>query len=224
MRRRQFITLLVGATAAWPLAARAQQTERIRRIGFLHGLAESDPEAQARISAFREGLAALGWIEGRNISIDYRFAGGDPARAQAIVAELVGSVPDLIVGNSTPIVAELKKATNSIPVVFAVLNDPVGQGLIASLARPSSKSSRASRSSSSRSSGGGWNCSKRWHPACIGSRSCSTRRPRLIMQSSCVRSRLFHDRSPSNSPQPRFGTRPRSKRPSPRSRASQTAA
>jgi putative tryptophan/tyrosine transport system substrate-binding protein len=101
LKRRDFITLIGGAAAAWPLAARAQQPERMRRIGFLHGLAEDDPEAQARIGAFREALAALGWIEGRNISIDYRFAGGDPARAEAIVADVVGSAPDLIVAHST---------------------------------------------------------------------------------------------------------------------------
>jgi putative tryptophan/tyrosine transport system substrate-binding protein len=134
MRRRDFITLLGGAAAAWPLAARAQQG--MRRIGFLHGLAESDPEDQARIAAFQQGLAALGWIEGRNISIDHRFASGDPAHAQTIVTEMVRAAPDLIVAMSTPVVAALKQATSTIPIVFAVLNDPVGQGLIASLARP----------------------------------------------------------------------------------------
>jgi len=135
IRRREFITL-VGGTAAWPLAARAQRNERVRRIAFLHGLADSDLEAIARIGAFREGLAALGWIEGRNISIDHRFAAGDPTRVQAIVAEVVSLAPDLIVGSSTIVIASLKSATTSIPVVFAVVNDPVGQGLIASLARP----------------------------------------------------------------------------------------
>ena len=136
MKRGDFITLLGGAAMAWPVAARAQQPDRVRRIAFLHGLAESDPEAQARIGAFREGLAALGWIEGRNISVDHRFAAGDPTRAQAIVAEVVGLVPDLIVGSSTVVIASLKSATISIPVVFNVVNDPVGQGLIASLAHP----------------------------------------------------------------------------------------
>jgi putative ABC transport system substrate-binding protein len=135
IRRREFITV-VGVAASWPLAARAQQPERTRRIAYLHGLAESDAEAQTRIIAFRQSLGALGWIEGRNINIDYRFAGGDPVRAQAIAADVVGSAPDLIVGNSTAILTALKRATSSIPVVFAVVNDPVGQGLIASLARP----------------------------------------------------------------------------------------
>jgi len=136
MRRREFIALLGGATAAWPFAAGAQQPDRMRRIGFVHRLAESDPEDQARIAAFQQGLSALGWIEGRNISINHRFASGDPARAQAIVTEMVHTAPDLIVGQSTPVVAALKQATRTIPIVFAGLNDPVGQGLIASLARP----------------------------------------------------------------------------------------
>ena len=135
MRRRQFIAALGGAVA-WPLTARAQPSKKTRRLSYLHGLAENDPEAQARIVAFQQALAALGWIEGRNITIDHRFAGGDPARAQAIAADVVDSAPDLIISNSTPVLAAIKSATTSIPVVFAVVNDPVGQGLIASLARP----------------------------------------------------------------------------------------
>jgi putative ABC transport system substrate-binding protein len=135
MKRRDIITLLVGA-AAWPLAARAQQPGGMRRIGFLQGLAESDPEAQARSVAFRQELEALGWTEGRNIRIDYRFARGNAARAQAYAAELVGSAPDLIVAHSSPVVAALKQATSTIPIVIAVVNDPVGQGFVASLARP----------------------------------------------------------------------------------------
>jgi putative ABC transport system substrate-binding protein len=135
MRRREFITLLGGA-AVWPLAAPAQQRERIRRIGFLQGLAESDPEAQARTAGFRQELEALGWMEGRNIRIDYRFAGGSAARVQAYAAELVNSAPDLIVAHSSPVVAALKQATSTIPIVIAVVNDPLGQGFVTSLARP----------------------------------------------------------------------------------------
>jgi putative ABC transport system substrate-binding protein len=136
MRRREFMAL-VGGAAAWPLAARAQQSRQIRRIGFIMGgTEESDPESHVRITAFREGLAALGWIEGRNIRIDYRFGGGDPDRIGDVVAELVRSGPDLIVANTTAATAALQQATNTIPVVFAVVNDPVGQGLISSLARP----------------------------------------------------------------------------------------
>src|SRR5207248_709571 len=126
MTRREFITLLGGAATAWPLAARAQQGERIRRIGFLQGLAESDPEAQARTAGFRQELEALGWMEGRNIRIDYRFAGGSAARVQAYAAEMVNSAPDLIVAHSSPVVAALKQATSTIPIVIAVVNDPLG--------------------------------------------------------------------------------------------------
>src|SRR5215468_2060111 len=96
IRRRKFLaTLLGGGVIAWPLAARAQQGERMRRVGLLQGLAESDPETQARTVAFRQGLEALGWTEGRNIRIDYRFAGGDPARIEAYAVELVNAAPDL---------------------------------------------------------------------------------------------------------------------------------
>jgi putative tryptophan/tyrosine transport system substrate-binding protein len=136
-RRREFILFLGAAAVILPLAARAQRSERIRRIGvIMGGTEENDPESQARITAFKEGLAALGWTEGRNIRIDYRFGGGDPDRIGNIVAELVRSGPDLIVANTTAATAALKQATNTIPVVFAVVNDPVGQGLISSLARP----------------------------------------------------------------------------------------
>jgi ABC-type uncharacterized transport system substrate-binding protein len=127
MNRREFITLLGGAAATWPLASRAQQPERMRRIGFLHGLVEDDPEPQARINAFRHGLEALGWREGRNIHVDYRFARGDAGLAQAHADELVSLAPELIVGLSTPVTAALKQATRTIPIIFAVVTDPVGQ-------------------------------------------------------------------------------------------------
>jgi putative ABC transport system substrate-binding protein len=135
MRRREFIGLIGGA-AAWPLKVVAQQTEHVRRIGFLLGINENDPEARTRIAAFREGLEATGWTEARNIRIDYRFAGGDPERVRAHVEELVAFAPDVIVAQSTPVVAALKRATSTIPIVFVVVNDPVGQGLVKSLARP----------------------------------------------------------------------------------------
>jgi putative tryptophan/tyrosine transport system substrate-binding protein len=135
MQRREFVGL-VGGAAAWPLAARAQQGGRIRRIGLLQWLAESDPETQARTLAFRQALKALGWTEGRNISIDYRFAGGDLARVQAYAVELVNAAPDLIVAVSTPAAAALQQATRTIPIVLAVVNDPLDQGFVASLARP----------------------------------------------------------------------------------------
>ena len=135
MRRREFMGLIGGA-AAWPLKVVAQQTEHVRRIGFLLGLTENDPEARTRIAAFREGLEATGWTEARNIRIDYRFAGGDPERVRAHVEELVAFAPDVIVAQSTPVVAALKRATSTIPIVFVAVNDPVGQGLVKSLARP----------------------------------------------------------------------------------------
>src|SRR5262249_44278475 len=138
MRRREFIGSLIGTAVAWPLAVRAQHPAGMRRVGFLIGAGEeNDPESQDRIRAFQQGLEALGWVEGRNIKIDYRFAGGDSARVQANVAELVVSAPDLILANSSPVVGELKQATRSIPIVFAMVNDPVGQGFVASLAQPS---------------------------------------------------------------------------------------
>ena len=117
-------------------AARAQQTERVRRVAFLHGLPEGDPEARARVTAFRQELETLGWKEGRNIEIAHRFSGADVARIQAYVTELVSAAPDLIVASSTPVITALKQATSTIPIIFALLNDPVGQGIVASLARP----------------------------------------------------------------------------------------
>jgi putative tryptophan/tyrosine transport system substrate-binding protein len=136
MRRRDFISLLGGAAIACPLAARAQHPERMRRAAFLHPLAENDPEVQDRITAFRQGLEMLGWTENRNIQIKHRFAGGDFARIQAYTTELVNSAPDIIIASSTPVLAALKQATSTVPIVFSVVNDPLGQGFVASLARP----------------------------------------------------------------------------------------
>jgi ABC-type uncharacterized transport system substrate-binding protein len=134
--RREFITLLGGAVVAWPLVARAQQPARMRRVVFLHALAEHDPEVQARIAAFRQGLETFGWTENRNIQIEHRYSAGDLAQMQAHTAELVSSAPDLIVASSTPVIASLKHAIHTTPIVFAMLNDPVGQGFVASLSRP----------------------------------------------------------------------------------------
>ena len=130
--------MLLGATAVLlPITARAQQDDRIKRIGVLLGATtEHDPESEARVAAFRVGLEQLGWFEGRNVRIDYRFAGGDADRIRSYVAELVKSAPDLIVANSSPIIAELKRATGTIPIVFAIVNDPVSQGFVTSLAHP----------------------------------------------------------------------------------------
>jgi putative ABC transport system substrate-binding protein len=133
MNRREVITLLGGAAATWPLAARAQQADRVRRIGLL---IETDPIGQERVEALRRGLREFGWVEGRNLEILLRWSGVDVARIQEYTAELVHVAPDLIVANATPVVAALKRATQSIPIVFVVVNDPVAQGIVSSVARP----------------------------------------------------------------------------------------
>jgi putative ABC transport system substrate-binding protein len=138
VRRREFISLLAGAAATaahlQPLAARAQQP--MRRVGVLMGVTESDPEGRARLAAFRQGLAELGWTDGRNLRVEYRWAGGDLDRIRAYAAELVALAPDVIVGNGTPVLAALREATRSIPIVFVMVNDPIRQGFISNLARP----------------------------------------------------------------------------------------
>jgi putative ABC transport system substrate-binding protein len=136
MRRREFITLLGGAAVAWPLAATAQQPEQMRRIGVLIGSAESDPESLLRTTAFEQRLAEIGWMSGRNVRIDYRWAGGDPGDMQALAKELVESQPDVILASSTPVVAALVRETRTIPIVFVVVSDPIGSGFVASLPRP----------------------------------------------------------------------------------------
>ena len=136
MQRRRFMTLLGGSAAAWPLLARAQQSERIRHIGVLMTLDEHDAEGQARLEALHQGLNQLGWAAGKNLAITYRWAAGDIARLKADAAELVALSPDLIIANSTPALAALHTATTTIPVVFVMVVDPVGLGYIASLARP----------------------------------------------------------------------------------------
>src|SRR5215470_893403 len=134
MKRREFITLLGGA-AALPLAARAQQGEHMRRIGLLMGAAD-DAEGQARMTALKQGLQDLGWTDGRNIQIETRFGGADAGRIRAQAAELVALAPDVLVGQTTPVIRALRQATSSIPIVMAAVNDPVEQGLVSSLAHP----------------------------------------------------------------------------------------
>jgi putative ABC transport system substrate-binding protein len=135
MRRREFITLLGGA-AAWPIAARAQPPERVRRVGVLIAYAENDPEAQGRLAVFRQALQKLGWAEGRNVQFEVRWTAADANRRQTFAAELVRQKPDVIVANTAPVVAALKQATSTIPIVYASGGDPVASGLVASLARP----------------------------------------------------------------------------------------
>jgi putative tryptophan/tyrosine transport system substrate-binding protein len=136
MNRREFLTLLGGVAAVWPLAARAQQGGQVRRLGVLMASSESDPMGQARIAAFRQALADLGWREGSNLKIEWRWTGGDIERVRDYAAELMRLGPDVIIANGTPSVAAIKHATTTIPIVFTVVNDPVAQGFIASMAHP----------------------------------------------------------------------------------------
>jgi putative ABC transport system substrate-binding protein len=135
MRRREFITL-IGGTAASPLAARAQQGGRMRRIGLLWSFAADDPHASRRVTAFAQGLQELGWTDGRNARIDYRWAAGDPDHYRTNAAELIALVPDVVLSNSTATVRALRQASRSVPIVFMGVVDAVGGGLVASLARP----------------------------------------------------------------------------------------
>src|SRR6478672_1457005 len=136
MRRREFITLLGGTAAAWPLAARAKQSDRMRRIGVLMGFAESDPTAQSWVGAFQNALAKLGWTEGSNLRIELRWAAADPDKIRSFARELVDLRPDAIFDQTTPVTAALKRETLTIPIVFAVVADPIGSGFAPSLARP----------------------------------------------------------------------------------------
>ena len=137
MRRREFITLLGSAAVAWPLAAaRAQQPDRVRRIGVLMGYAESDHEAQSWVAAFREELRKLGWTDGRNIEIDTRWATADVELMKQFAKELVALQPDFILTSSTPATAAMLQHTRTIPVLFVLVADPVGSGFVASLPRP----------------------------------------------------------------------------------------
>jgi putative ABC transport system substrate-binding protein len=135
VKRRGFITMLGGA-AAWPLAGQAQQPERVRRVGVLTAFHNHDPSTQPFVTAFAQVLEGLGWAEGKNIQIDYRFAAGDPALFESYAADLVGLAPDAILAGSSPAVAALRQQTRTIPIVFAAVGDPVGQGFVQSLARP----------------------------------------------------------------------------------------
>jgi ABC-type uncharacterized transport system substrate-binding protein len=136
MRRREFIGLVAGAAAAWPLAARAQQGARMRRIGVLMAVPEHDPEYQGYIGAFREGLQKLGWTEGRNIQIDYRWGADDIEAMQRVAKDLVALQPDLIFTQNTPTTAATLQQTRAIPILFANCADPVGSGFVATLPRP----------------------------------------------------------------------------------------
>ena len=136
MKRREFITLLGGAAAAWPLAAWAQQRDGVRRIGVLMPFAATHPSLKLPMAAFVKQLQELGWVEGRNLRIDYRWAAGDAELMQVLAKELVALQPDVIFCRSTPVTAALLKHTREIPIVFTVVSDPVGEGFVESVARP----------------------------------------------------------------------------------------
>jgi putative ABC transport system substrate-binding protein len=136
MRRREFITLLGGAAAAWPLAARAQQRERMRRIGVLMNLAADDPEGQARLAAFLQSLQEAGWTVGHNAQIDIRWGAADAEQIRNQAIEMVARAPDVILASSPVVLVPLRDATRTIPIVFAAVSDPVAAGFVASLARP----------------------------------------------------------------------------------------
>jgi putative ABC transport system substrate-binding protein len=134
MERREFIGLIGGAVLAWPIAVRAQQGERVRRVGILEGIAEGDPEGRANLASFLQRLQQLGWIDGRNVQFDIRWGAGDAGRIRKLAAELAGLAPDVILAVGPDSMAELYAATRTIPLVFVLVADPVGAGLVDSRA------------------------------------------------------------------------------------------
>jgi len=136
MRRRDFIKVVAGSAMTWPLVARAQQGEHVRRIGVLMALTTDDPEAPALVGAFSQGLAEAGWIIGRNARIDYRWYQGNAEAARTYAAELLALTPDIILASGTPGTTAVKQLTRTVPIVFVNVGDPVGSGIVDSLARP----------------------------------------------------------------------------------------
>lgn len=136
MRRRDFISLMVGSAVSWPIATRAQQPERMRRVGVLLSDAAEDSEGQARLAAFVQALQQLGWTDGRNVRVDTRWGAADADRYRKYAAELVALAPDVLVATTSPAVAALQQATRTLPIVFAAVVDPVGAGFVANLAQP----------------------------------------------------------------------------------------
>jgi putative ABC transport system substrate-binding protein len=136
MKRRKFITLLGGAAVGWPLAARAQQAERVRRIGVLMHLAADDPDGQSRVAAFLQGLQEAGWAVGRNVNVDVRWAAGEADRYRRYATEIVALTPDVILTSATPSIRAMQQATRTVPIVFVLVPDAVGTGIVDSLSRP----------------------------------------------------------------------------------------
>ena len=136
MRRRDFVKAIAGSTAFWPLAIRAQQAEKVRRVGVLMGLSESNPEHRNLLAAFLEELVRLGWVDGRTARIEQRWTDGDLKRASAFATELIAAQPDVILASPTPVTAALHRETTTVPIVFAAVSDPIGAGFVAGLSRP----------------------------------------------------------------------------------------
>ena len=136
MRRREFIKMIGGGAVTWPLAARAQQSDRVRLIGSLNILAEDDPEAKLRITAFKQSLQQLGWTEGSNVRIEARWAGGDDGRVRKYAAELAALAPDVVLSSGSVTIRPVQQAIGTVPIVFVQVVDPVGSGFVDSLARP----------------------------------------------------------------------------------------
>src|SRR5262245_56184838 len=177
LHRRAFISLLGGAAAVWPLAARAQQPERMRRFGVLSTFAESDPEAQSLVQALDQTLQELGWVEGRNLRIDRRWAAGNPGRIEGFAKLLIVLEPDVIVAHGTPAVIALRNETRSIPIVFVQVTDPIGAGFIANLAHPGGNITGFT-TYERRWSANGEKCSRRSRRRFRESRFCSIRKRR----------------------------------------------
>jgi len=136
MRRREFLSALTGMAAAWPCLGHAQQPDRVRRVGVLIALAEADPQAQLRVKVLRADLRVLGWIDGQNIRIDFRFADGNVEHTRKSAAELARSGADVIIANSSPILSAVQRESRTIPIVFVQVADPVGGGFVKSLPKP----------------------------------------------------------------------------------------
>ena len=164
MRRREFLSVM-GAAAAWPIAVRAQPTDRVRRVAILMGYAEGDAEAKALLLEFTQALSEFGWIEGRNLRMDIRWAPGRIDLMRTFAKELVSLQPDVILADSTPVTAALKHETSSIPIVFAAVADPVGSGFVESLPRPGGGTSPGSAHLRRRWLVSGLSCSRRSRPA-----------------------------------------------------------
>ena len=188
LKRREFITLLGGA-AAWSVGARAQRIDRtMRRVGVLMPFAPDDPEARMRVAALEQGLRDLGWVNSRNLHIDYRWTADDPDRLRGEAAAVVAAAPDVIIANSTPVLSELRKQSTTLPMVFVQVTDPLGSGFVPNLARPGG-TSPVSPTSSLGSAANGCRRSRRSRRRSSGSQSCSIRRPRPMLRRCCSRSR-----------------------------------